>query len=272
MQDIVVHCSAYRDWQGSVRYAAQLAAGMRATLTGLYVGARTRRPPGPPLLIEEVSAYAQDELQQAMLAGRAFADWARQFGATDARWQVAIGETADALCIAGDWNDLVVVSAGGGPRESLRILNEVLASGTACLAVPESYIPPGRVARAVVAWNGTAAANRAIHAALPLLRHAQSVVLLQPHPSANRPRRPGWRPIGDPVNHLISHGIQVAAIESIEGEDEVAAQRLLAAALEQHADLLVMGASGQQRRSEPYLGRTTARILERSQLPLLLRH
>jgi nucleotide-binding universal stress UspA family protein len=272
VQDIVVQCATYRDWQGSVRYAAQLAAGLRATLTGLWVRARTWHPPGPPLLIEEVSAYAQDELQQAMLAGRAFADWARQFGAADARWQVAIGEAADALCMAGDWNDLVVISAGGKPRESLRTINEVLASGTACLAVPEAYIAPGRVTRAVVAWNGTAAANRAIHAAIPLLRRAQSVVLLQPHRSTNRPRRTGWRPIGDPVAHLTRHGVAVSAIECIEGDDEAAAQRLLAAALEYHADLLVMGASGERRRSEPYFGRTTASILERSQLPLLLRH
>lgn len=272
MQDIVVHCSAYRDWQGSVRYAAQLAASMQATLTGLYVRARSGRPPGPPLLIEEVSAYAQDELHQAMLAGRAFADWARQFGAAGSRWQVAIGETADALCVAGDWNDLVILGAGGKPQESLRVINEVLVSGTACLAVPESYIAPGRVARAVVAWNGTAAANRAVHAALPLLRNAESVVLLQPHPPMNRSHRPGWRPVGDPVEHLMTHGVKVGAIECIEGDDELAAQRLLAAALEHHADLLVMGASGEQRRSEPYFGRTTAGILERSQLPLLLRH
>lgn len=273
MRDIAVHCTTFREWPASVRYAAQLAAATQAGLTGVYIGERRSRPAGPPLLIEELTAYAQDELQQAMLAGRAFADWASQLGVSGARWQVAIGDTGDALCMAGDWSDLMVLEVTGAPRKRATLtIAEVLVSGATCLAVPEGCMASGRIACAAVAWNGTVASSRALHAALPLLRQAQSVVLLQP-PSVDGDAHRNRSPLaGSAMQHLAAHGIAVVAVDYIDGDGELAAERLLAAALEHHADLLVMGASGERRRGEHRFGRTTASILQRSPLPLLLRH
>ena len=73
MRDIAVHSPGYRTWHGSVRYAAQLAASMQAALTGLFVAPRAAPAAGPARLLAERVAYAQDDLQQAMLAGRDFA-------------------------------------------------------------------------------------------------------------------------------------------------------------------------------------------------------
>lgn len=273
MRDIAVHCMTFHDWPPSVRYAVQLAAEAQARLTGLYIGDRSARRPGPPLLVEEMAAYAQDELQQAMLAGRAFSDWAGQLGLRDARWQVAIGDAGAALGMAGDWNDLLVMELTGAPRKrATLVLAEALTSGATCLAAPENCLAPGRVARAAVAWNGTLASSRAVHAALPLLRRAQSVILLQP-PSVDGDGPAHRWPLGrNAAQHLAAHDVPVVTLEYVEGEGEIAAERLLAAALAHHADLLVMGASGERRRGEHRFGRTTAGLLQRSPLPLLLRH
>ena len=268
MRDIVVHSPNFRNWQASVRYAAQLAASTQATLIGLYVAAHSGPTPGPPLLVEEVSAYAQDELHQAMLAGRRFVEWASQLGAHEACWQVAIGQTADALALAGNWSEIVVMQAGAPPFSAgERMISEVLLSGVACIVVPESSVAPGRVVRAVVAWNGTAASTRALHGALALLQAAESVTLLQPHPG-----RPHHRAAGDALSHLRAHGVPVTAVNTLAETDESASEQLLTHAADERADLLVMGASGRGGLGERGFGPTTSEVISRSHIPLFLRH
>ncbi|MFC5434990.1 universal stress protein [Rhodanobacter umsongensis] len=262
MRDIVVHCPGFRNWHASVRYAAQLAASTRATLTGLYVTARDGSAPGPPLLAEEVTAYAQEELHQAILAGRRFAEWAGQLGAREARWQVAIGPLADALVLAGNWTDVLVLQ-GLAPSSSAgeRLFCEVLLSGTACIAVPDANVAPGRVVHAVVAWNDSAASNRALHGALPLLRGAESVTLLQASSAKS-----------NALSHLRAHGVVVTTVGTIAAADESASEQLLAYAADQRADLLVMGASGRRRLGDRCLGPTTSAVLSQSRVPVFLKH
>jgi nucleotide-binding universal stress UspA family protein len=266
VRDIAVHSPGYRTWHGSVRYAAQLAASMQAALTGLFVAPRTAPAPGPPRLAAEVVAYAQDDLQQAMLAGRDFAAWASQLGVSDTFWQVAIGQPPDVLAMIGDWHDLVVLQGHASPGlASERLICEVLLSGTACIVVPEASIAPGGPVHAMVAWNGTAASTRALHAALPLLRAAEEVSLLQQ--SAEHGGGAG----SGALAHLRAHNVPVRAVETVAGSDEAASEHLLDYAGDTRADLIVMGASGGRRSGERCLGPTTSSLLARSRLPVFLR-
>lgn len=267
MRDIVVHCTDYRRWHGPARYAAQLAASLPASLTGLFVAPRSGPVPGPPKLAAEMAAYAQEELQNAMRAGRDFSAWARQFGITETFWQVAIGQLHDALAMIGDWHDLVVVQ-GNGPSgfPGERLVGEVLFSGAACIALPDANNAPGHLVHAMVAWNGSAASSRALHASLPLLRGAKIVSLLQQGPD----RSGGGAP--DALAHLRAHGVPVAAVETVTGTDEAASERVLAYASDTRADLIVMGASGQRRLGERALGPTTRAVLAQSRLPVFLKH
>jgi len=268
VRDIVVHSPDFRHWQASVRYAAQLAADTRAGLTGLYVTAPIPPQAGPPQLAQEALAYAQDELQSAMLAGPAFASWAAGLGVRDARWQVALGPAAEALVLAGHWHDLVVLQ-GNVPPCSIqeRPVLELLLSGVACILVPASGYAPGRVARAVVAWDGSPGANRALHGALPLLATASAVALL-----VAPPKKRGDRPALDPLVHLRTRGVNVTSVETVAESGEEAGEHLLASAAEEHADLLVLGASGCRRPGGCSFGATTRVVLSRGHLPVYLRH
>lgn len=268
VRDIVVHSPDFRHWQAGVRYAAQLAADTRAGLVGLYVATPIAPLAGPPQLVQEAVAYAQDELQQAMLAGPAFTAWATTLGVREARWQVALGPLADAMVLAGHWNDVVVMH-GNAPPCSVeeRPILETLLSGAPCLLVPPAGHAPGRVLRAVVAWDGSAAANRALHAALPLLAGATSVCLLQ----AATPRRSSY-PALDPLAHLRDRGVTVTRVDTIAESGEAAGECLLANAAEERADLLVLGAAGCRRPGGCSFGMTTRTVLTRSHLPLFLRH
>ncbi|MGN2243274.1 universal stress protein [Frateuria sp. GZRR33] len=266
MRDIVVHSPDYRTLHDSVRYAAQLAASIQASLTGLFIAPSSATPHGPARLAAEMAAYAQDNLQQAMLAGRDFATWAGQLGVGRTLWQVAIGQASDALAMIGDWHDLVILqgrSLRSFAAESL--VAEVVLSGAACIAVPDANYAPGRVVHAMVAWNGSAASSRALHAAVPLLKIAKVVSLLQQNPARSVGNAP------DALAHLRRHGVPVAAIETVTGAEEEASEQVLAYARDTRADLIVMGASGRRRPGETSLGSTTRAVLARSQLPVLLK-
>lgn len=268
VRDIVVHSPDFRHWQAGVRYAAQLAANLHAGLVGLYVATACAPLAGPPQLVQEALAYAQDELQQAMLAGPAFATWAATLGVHRARWQVALGTAADALVQAGHWNDVVILQGHIPPASpGERPLLEVLLSGTPCILVPETGVSPGQVVRAVVAWDGSPASNRALHGALPLLIAADSVRLL-----GASPRYAHGCARFDPLDHLLRHGVRVTRLETVEGTGEAAGEQLLAYAAGDRADLLVLGASGCRRPGGCSFGATTRAVLTRSHLPLFLRH
>jgi nucleotide-binding universal stress UspA family protein len=267
VRDIVVHSPGYRTWHGSVRYAAQLAVSMHATLTGLFIAPRSGTVPGPAQLAAEMAAYAQDDLHQAMLAGRDFAAWAGQLGVTDTYWQVAIGQAPDALATIGDWHDLLVLQGNASPGfPDERLVAEALLSGATCIAVPDANHAPGPVVHAMVAWNGSTSSSRALHAALPLLRGAKVVSLLQQAAVRDGGRLP------DALAHLRAHGVPVAAVETVTGTDEDASDQVLAYASDTRADLIVMGASGRPRPGERPLGSTTGAVLARSRLPVLLKH
>lgn len=267
VRDIVVHSPDFRRWPGGVRYAAQLAAWTRASLTGLYVAAPDAVVTGPQALAEEASAYAQDELHQAMLAGRDFADWAGRFGVHEARWQVAVGGVAEALAGAAHWSDVLVLQGHAPPSSTAeRLLCDVLLSGAACIVVPPG-MAPGRVVRAVVGWNGSMASNRALHDALPLLCAADAVTVMYPQavPSS------GLR-VADVVARLRARGVPASAVEPLVENDGDVGERLLLRAADERADLLVMGASCGRRPGGCCMGTTTSVVLSGSSVPVFLRH
>src|SRR5690242_14514655 len=202
-----------------------------------------------------------------MLAGRDFAAWSARLGVAEAFWQVAIGPAHDALAMIGDWQDLVVLQGNtslGFPGE--RLVCEAVLSGATCIAVPEANNAPGHVVHAMVAWNGSVASSRALHAAMPLLRVAKVVSLLQ-----QAPEHGGGSPPGA-LEHLRAHGVPVAAVEFVTGADEAASEQVLAYASDTRADLIVMGASGRRRLGKRFLGPTTSAVLAQSRLPVLLKH
>jgi nucleotide-binding universal stress UspA family protein len=275
VRDILVHCDNFRVWSPAVRYAAELAATLNASLTGLHVGVPIplRAPDAiPSSLMAEFIAYAQDEIQSAMTAGTRFSEWAHEFGVQSTRWHVALGDAAAVLCVAGNWNDLLVVERGNrGVEDPIRLISEVLLSGPVCLMVPEMAYAVGRIERVAVAWNGSPASTRALHAAMPMLRRAVHVILLL---GASPERQTGdiaSKPAFDPRRYLLARGIDVVT-ESIEASVDEVGDTLLTAASRNRADLLVMGAFGKRRFNEWYLGGTTRHILQYAGLPLFMKH
>ena len=271
LQDILAYCNDVRSWSSGARYAAELAAALGASLTGVYIAPPLplRPPDGMPASVgAELIAYAQDEVQAAMLAGPRFATWASQFGAHDAQWQVALGDAADVLGIAGNWSDLVIFERLGANGERVTdLISETLLRGFSCIVVPEARYAIGRLERIAVVYDGSVESIRALHASIPLLRKALHVVLLRGNWPA--PRR-AVTPAFDPTQHLFKHGI-AAESEEIDARAHEAADALLEMASRRRVDLIVAGISGKRRLGDTRLDPMPRYLLEYASIPLFLK-
>jgi nucleotide-binding universal stress UspA family protein len=271
VQDILAYCADIHAWSPSARYAAELAATVDASLTGIHVSPRLplRTPGGMPASIgAELVAYAQDEVQAAMLAAPRFAAWARQFGVQSTQWHVALGDAADVVGIAANWSDVVVFERQNiEPERSIDLISETLLSGFACIVVPEATYAIGRLERIAVVYDGSSASIRALHEAVPLLGKATHVLLLR----GNWPvEQPDGRPVFDPLRHLAKHGIAVELEDVDAGADE-AADALLEAASRHRVDLVVAGAPGKSRFGDVHLDPIPRYLLQYASIPLYLK-
>lgn len=143
-------------------------------------------------------------------------------------------------------------------------------SGRPVLVVPTQYPIRLPTAHAVVAWQPTREATRALHDALPLLSRAASVDVLLVDPE---PRTAGYGelPGADIGTHLARHGLKVNVVQRERGRDSVATAVLRHAA-DTGAGLLVAGGFGHPRLLEWMLGGTTSDLLDAMHLPVLFSH
>jgi nucleotide-binding universal stress UspA family protein len=206
--------------------------------------------------------------EEAIAVGERFAKMLRQED-VQGEWEMAVGLPASYVTRRAQGIDLVILgqrtpdhSTGlDAPQEV------VLACGRPVLIVPYA----GHIERigetAIVAWNGSREAARAVQDALPLLSAAASVTvfLVNPEEAAD---------IADAHNlviHLARHGLNAKKL--VVREDILAvSDTVLAQVAALDADLLVMGAYGHSRLREMILGGVTHDVLRNMNVPVLMSH
>ena len=185
-------------------------------------------------------------------------------------WRVADGDLASALALQGRYADLIVVGQYDEERpygvEADLADNVVMESGRPVLVVP--YIrtnrEPGR--RVLVAWNASREAARAVADAMPVLRSAETVVVM-----ATNPNNMGDEPGADIAHHLARHGVNVEASHTISDGLDIG-DVLLNSITDLSADMLVMGAYGHSRFRETVLGGATRHVLKHMTVPTFMAH
>lgn len=157
-----------------------------------------------------------------------------------------------------------------GPRFELNFKALLMQSGRPILLVPDGAALATPVKRAVLAWQPTREATRALHDALPLLAADAEVQVLMIDPEVGEARH-GEQPGADIARHLARHGWHVRVI-SLPREGRSDGQNLLTYARETGAELLVMGGYGHSRWRETVLGGATRSVLEGATMPVLFAH
>jgi nucleotide-binding universal stress UspA family protein len=143
-----------------------------------------------------------------------------------------------------------------------------LSTACPCLVMPHGRPVPASVGRrALIGWNDSHTAARALHEAVPLLESADSVVLLT-IAEAGADAEPSAEAA---AQFLRRHGIRVE-VRRQEADTDDAGPALLAAAQAMDSDLLVMGAYGHTRWRELVFGGATDHVFRHMTLPVLLAH
>jgi nucleotide-binding universal stress UspA family protein len=214
-----------------------------------------------------------------------FRSSAERLGVASYETRLVEDDTRHGLLLQSRYADLTVLSqdpfhtvAGGetksrGPDagERLRRLPEYVAlhGVRPVLVVPQGWQDGGMPASALVAWDGSIQATRAITAALPLLQRVRNVRLAVINPDALSELH-GEQPGADQALYLARHSIRVEVV--VERTGATVGHALVALARDCHAGLMVAGAYGHSRYREWMLGGVTRELLERARTLLLLAH
>jgi nucleotide-binding universal stress UspA family protein len=255
-----------------IRIAADLAAKFDAALIGISARAV------PPLLVAEgviIEEATEDDIKQMQAGFVKRGDWFRGIvGADrpDVEWRTALDFPAEALTRESRSADLVILGQEPQSRyDNYRNLypREVLLK----LGRPALLVAPGvgslRAGHVVLGWKDTREARRAALDAIPFLRAAKRVSVVEvctPDDERNALAR-----TEDVVGYLGRHGIP-ADPRPIVHRDRSDADHLVQFALDEDADLLVAGAYGHSRMAEWIFGGMTRSILASCPLCCLMSH
>lgn len=190
-------------------------------------------------------------------------------------WRSFDGNVVETLIDQSMLADLVLLSQPGAARrrsarQPLAIVGDVVMY-TRCpvllvpLLVPHAEEGLDLSGPVVVAWNGSAEAAHALRLALPLLKRAAAVHLVEVSDDV-----PGLA-AREAAQWLSRHGI-AADVHEWPAKGRRVSVALLHAAAELSARYIVMGAYGHSRLRETVLGGVTRELIASANVPLLLAH
>ncbi len=270
--DILVHVRRYDGDSLAASVGFALARRLQAHVLGLYVASLGSVAYST---LETVVFQVQeaDDLYGAALGQRGA--WEHRLAAQgiSGEWLVAQGEPVEAICHAARWCDLIVAERpqliADAPVGWGMVSRTVFGAGVPVVVVPETAKPATVGERIVIAWNHSREAARAISGALPILRLAQQVVVLD---GAEQQSLVGARhlPQLDLPGYFARHGV-TAEFRPFTPKSDYGAG-ILATAHELGADLIVMGAWGHSRIAELVLGGATRHLFQHSDIPLFVAH
>jgi len=235
--------------------------------------------------IAEVVAAAERHAEaRAAQAKTAFDSWARannvtltdQPGATSdasAEFRAEKGQESELLARFGRLTDLIIMARPKSEQAldlvAVAVEDALFSAGRPVLLIPSDCTPQHLEAMikgpAIISWNGSIEAIRSISAARPLLQHRPRVRVINVQDG-----HAGVQSAADLVHYLAWQGIAASVGETTETGS--IAERLLTAAREAEAGLLVMGAYTHSRLKHLVLGGVTSHMIDAANLPVFMTH
>jgi nucleotide-binding universal stress UspA family protein len=271
IRTVLVHVAADEAGQRRLAAAAALARRLGAALLGLGAQAIPPITADPYGLMEASYLSAMEEaIDRQMKAARAAFEQASQ--GLEAEWREAQHVPLEAVALVSRAADLIV-AGGAGPDGGDRYRGcdtgeLVLTSGRPVLVVPGTAAAlDGRAV--LVAWKDSRESRRALADALPFLRLAERVRLLE---VCDEDEAQDVQARLDAIaRSLARHGVRAEATP-LPGRRAHVAEKLDAAAQEIGADLIVFGGYGHSRMGEWVFGGVTRELLHGSGRFLLMSH
>jgi nucleotide-binding universal stress UspA family protein len=270
-RSILVHADADPGATARIRFAADIARQFDATLIGL--AAALPRPP-----VEAITAGVLDaslvalELEEInaefKIAEQLFRTLAAEAG-VKVEWRAVRAVPTPALAAAASAADLLIVgraghAAFGNDYRTVDPGDLLIRAGRPILIAP-SEASRLNARTVLVAWKSTREARRAVFDAMPFLKRAEAVNLVEVRESGEA------NSLQDVAAHLAAHGVKFKA-EAVDRDSTGIEDQLIALARRTQSDLIVAGGYGHTRIRELVFGGVTRSLISSCPLPSLLSH
>ncbi len=271
IRSVLLHLDDLPSSRVRLQFARALAQRHEATLCAMFVGAPPQWPlqmaftESPAALMQHVDWAASDRTKSVF-------DTASAGGGVAMRW--LDNDNADAVAAFSRqalYADLLVLGQHD-PGLASAVAAGFVASALIDTDKPALILPfEGEFQTAgndvLIGWNATPQSARAVTAAMPWLRRARHVHVLQTSDLA-APHCAGELDIAE---YLQLHGV-VPMLHRQRAAPPDAGDFMLSLAAEVGADLLVMGCYGHSRARELMLGGASRTVLRAMTIPVLMAH
>jgi len=271
---LMVHVDLDDAGNARVALAAALAKRFDAALIGISAWA-----PRPVVTVDSAAPEPVPELANLPVMEDLLKTRGEKFGALvrgdvkQTEWRSALDLPTEFVVLQARAADLLIIGATrhpvlGDPYRSVDPGAVLLRAGRPILVVPPA-VTSLAAKRIAVAWKDTREARRAVVDALPLLQHAEAVVVIEF--CAAGEERPAQQRVRDVAQFLARHGVTTAN-ERVQPIDGTVTNSLLQLARDESIDLVVAGGYGHTRLGEWIFGGLTHDLLINSPLCCLLSH
>jgi nucleotide-binding universal stress UspA family protein len=272
-QSLLVYLDLGQSNESALRIACDLADRFKSRVIGATAGF-----PHIPIYLGDTDALDVREADCQQL-NQAIAHHEGRFRTTfenlnrPSEWRSDAVSPADFLATEARAADLLIVGRREKgirfiPNQSLDIGDAIMRAGRPMLVVPprKTFLALNRI---LIAWKDAAEAKKAVAAALPLLKSAQDVMIIEITPD-ERENEIATRRVLDVAKWLQQYNIRASASAELCADD--VGGYLDAIAVENGADIIVAGAYGQSRLREWAFGGVTRHLLQQGSTCALLMH
>jgi len=268
---LMVYVETDRMPEQRVHLAAHLANKFNAALMGL--SALAIRPPSVAegIVVTETTATDIKELKAKLAdTGNRFRSIAGAIH-RNVEWRSVLDFPTEAMVREARIADLVIIGQHEAPGDIYNALDPgeaVLRAGRPILVVPDG-VSSLRSDHVVIGWKDTREARRAVRDALPFLREATRITIVEI--CAPGEEGAAQEHMDDVARYLNRHRI-VGGPRVILHRDGSGGALLIRLAQDEGADLLVSGAYGHSRLGEWIFGGVTRELLTTSPICCLMSH
>jgi nucleotide-binding universal stress UspA family protein len=266
---VMVYVDPAQQAEEQVRVARSIATKFNASLIGVSAFAVEPSFVAEGVIIEETTP---EDLKRMKTALAEKEQWFREIvGLPKVEWRWSVEYPTAFLSNEARSADLIVIRnkrAKADPYHLIDPAGAVLRMGRPSILVPE-HVHELQADRVVVGWKDKREARLAVRDALPFLKKASGVMIVEICTSDEQDL--ARRGVRDVAKYLQRHGVKCETDIRVHMA-ESDARHLIHVAKEDGADLIVTGAYGHSRLGEWIFGGMTRGLLDNAPFCLLMSH
>ena len=272
-RSLMVQLDVAEPSEAALRVTGELADLFKAQVIGVAAGFPNAPVHADGMIATSVLEANHDDLQRDLARCEARFRAALTPLGRPLQWRSEMANPSDFLTAQSRAADLVIVGRHRHasvllPHQSLEIGDAVMRAGRPLLLVPPDATSLA-LDRLMVAWKDTGEARRAVAAALPLLKAARDVQIVEIIAAESEEQDAAGR-IADVAAWLQRHG--VTASMTVEKPAGDAGSHLDLLAAQNKADIVIAGAYGHSRLREWAFGGVTRHFIRHAATCTLLMH